>query len=591
MAALLLLGAGSDARSQDEAGQGAGVIETVRVNLVEVDVVVTDAKGNPVTGLTAEDFRVTEDGRKVKLTHFRAGHGSQPAASLDPAEQAPRPAQPGNYMVLLVDNYAIHPADRRRVVAGLRDYLERGDFEDAWVAVASYEGYLRMRQTFTRDKTRLLTAINSLEEINSLGTALIADRTATFRHGLDTLRSIEDLAGSVDDDDLARRMSSFSRQIAAYAEDVRQQNRSAFHAIGHLVNALSPLPGRKAVIYVSEGLPMRPGDELQAATEEIGARLFEGRDMSSAAAREADIDRRSGALDVLSESAARTGRRDRRSTGTDRQRPDGLLELTAMANAYQVSFYTLKPLTEYGGLPAEIGGGTARIFTPRVQKAQVRNLAETLEVMAGDTGGLSYFGSGIEGLLDRAGSEITEHYSLAYAPDHAGDGRFHEIKVKVRGKKLRVRHRGGYVDKSIEAKIADHTTAALLMALDNNPHNVVLGTGNPQSGPKDSQWIVPIEVEIPLAGLVLADRGDSLVSEIRLFVAARGADGRSAPVQALEVRIEVPRTVHDPRSESYTARFNLLLRVGAQRIAVGLLDPAAETVSFVSRDIRVGVEG
>src|SRR5262249_35597557 len=43
------------------------------VNLVEVYATVTDAKGNPIEGLTAADFRVKEDGVAQAIAAFTAG--------------------------------------------------------------------------------------------------------------------------------------------------------------------------------------------------------------------------------------------------------------------------------------------------------------------------------------------------------------------------------------------------------------------------------------------------------------------------------------------------------------------------------------
>ena len=49
--------------------------ETVEVNVVNVEVYVTDKKGNPVTGLTRDDFEILEDGEPIEISNFYAGQG------------------------------------------------------------------------------------------------------------------------------------------------------------------------------------------------------------------------------------------------------------------------------------------------------------------------------------------------------------------------------------------------------------------------------------------------------------------------------------------------------------------------------------
>ena len=44
--------------------------ESVNVELINVEVWVTDGEGNAVTGLTVEDFEVREDGRAVTISYF-----------------------------------------------------------------------------------------------------------------------------------------------------------------------------------------------------------------------------------------------------------------------------------------------------------------------------------------------------------------------------------------------------------------------------------------------------------------------------------------------------------------------------------------
>src|SRR5689334_1328441 len=51
------------------AEQGA-YFENVNVDLINVEVFVTDKAGNPVKGLTQADFQILEDGRPVTISNF-----------------------------------------------------------------------------------------------------------------------------------------------------------------------------------------------------------------------------------------------------------------------------------------------------------------------------------------------------------------------------------------------------------------------------------------------------------------------------------------------------------------------------------------
>ena len=55
---------------QGQGTQAPGVTFQVEVNYVDVDVVVTDAQGNFVTGLTRDDFEVFENGKPQKIDTF-----------------------------------------------------------------------------------------------------------------------------------------------------------------------------------------------------------------------------------------------------------------------------------------------------------------------------------------------------------------------------------------------------------------------------------------------------------------------------------------------------------------------------------------
>jgi len=63
----------------------------VQVDAIHVDAIVTDARGNPVTDLTADDFEVLEDGRPQTITSFALVDipiESRPAAAPDDCGRA-----------------------------------------------------------------------------------------------------------------------------------------------------------------------------------------------------------------------------------------------------------------------------------------------------------------------------------------------------------------------------------------------------------------------------------------------------------------------------------------------------------------------
>ena len=105
-----------------------------QVELVTVDVVVLDPKGEPVRGLRREDFALFEDGRPQGIATFEPFEGGAeeeaPPVPLGPTVAAPPKTQAGaRTFVLLVDDMSLaphRPEDVRRALGrflgeGLRD--------------------------------------------------------------------------------------------------------------------------------------------------------------------------------------------------------------------------------------------------------------------------------------------------------------------------------------------------------------------------------------------------------------------------------------------------------------------------------------
>src|SRR5688500_7238812 len=66
--------------------------ELIEVNVVNVDVLVTDRDGRPVNDLRREDFEVLEDGKRIEITNFQV---VKPATAESASRPAPSTGEPG----------------------------------------------------------------------------------------------------------------------------------------------------------------------------------------------------------------------------------------------------------------------------------------------------------------------------------------------------------------------------------------------------------------------------------------------------------------------------------------------------------------
>ncbi|HTG58906.1 MAG TPA: VWA domain-containing protein, partial [Terriglobia bacterium] len=101
----------------------AGVIK-VQSNIVLVDAVVTDKKGNYVRDLEAKDFHVYEDGKEQAVTSF--AHGSEGAAPQGPNQK--------RYMVLFFDNSTMQLEDQARARQAAGQFIDKTASEDRLMA-------------------------------------------------------------------------------------------------------------------------------------------------------------------------------------------------------------------------------------------------------------------------------------------------------------------------------------------------------------------------------------------------------------------------------------------------------------------------
>ncbi|MGB6848845.1 MAG: VWA domain-containing protein, partial [Thermoanaerobaculia bacterium] len=470
----LALEATDPAQEATDLGQDDMYFETVEVTVVNVDVHVTDKKGNPIKGLTKEDFEVFENGRPVVISNFsviedgRSQTAPAPSKPNDRAAQGPAPPvapQPEIFtvpedqrlhLVIYVDNFNIRPFNRNRVFRRLREFLQSKLSRDDRVMLVSYDRSLHVRRKFTSDSQLIASSLFELESLSGFGVQADSDRR-------DVVEAIEEAQSS-------REVTWRARQ---YAESAFNDLSFSIDALKEILNWLAGLPGRKAILYVSDGLPMVPGEDLFHMINE----KFSDDSGVLSTAREFDASRR-------------------------------FMELVALANSNRVTYYTidasgLRVPQTYTAQQASVGRDGVQSIGESVY---VHNIQAPLRMLAEETGGQAIYNTNDVGPgLDRVASDFETYYSLGYTPGHGGSGRYYKIEVKVNRKGLRVRHREGYRDKPLYTRMEEGTLSSLRFGFGSNPLDLKVRLGQGASVAKN-QWEVPIVVGIRLDKIVLVSR-------------------------------------------------------------------------------------
>jgi hypothetical protein len=274
--------------------------------------------------------------------------------------------------------------------------------------------------------------------------------------------------------------------------------------------------------------------------------------------------------------------------------------LVAHANASRATFYAVEAsgAAQHTALSAEQHGGFdsravrtqggGRVMTTDVASAQELESRGALEYLASHTGGLSLRGKVGPTHFKEVTNDFTTFYSLAYRPSHPADGKFHQIRVRVRREGVRVRHRDRYQAKSSDEKTSELTLASLLLDSAPNALAVRLEAGD-QKEEKKGVFGVPIMVKVPIALLAVLPQQTMHVAQLSIFIVTQDDRGRTSAVQKREIPIRIPPEKFEAaRSQVAAFPIMLALRPGAQRVAIGVRDEYASTRSAVSLNLWLG---
>src|SRR5215216_3974351 len=441
-------------------GQQDDEVVRVRSNEVRLDVVVKDKKGRAIKDLKASDFEVVEDGVAQKVESFRFVTREAAPVTAETKEKstptsttAPAPARRTTPAVTALVFDRLSPEARSLARKAGLAYAQEGMATGAFTGVFGVDQSLRTLQNFTEDtqlvKDAVERATGAASSTYASGASKMrenADRGTVLDQQLSSSASAAVAAGGAQDSSGASQSAAEIGQASVEQKLVEMQNQmldhyerlerdqQGFATINSLLAVISPmqnLPGRKTIIFFSEGLKLPPAVQqkfpsvINAANranvsiysiDAAGLRTESG---TAEAARELNS--------IAGASLANQGRgNDRGASGPylrSLERNEDLLRFD--------------PRSGLGSLSDQTGGFL---------------IHDTNDLVSG---------------LRRIDDDMNGYYFLTYVPKNKDyDGRFRRISVKVARSNIEVQSRQGYyaVESAGQLPVLDYEAPAIAAA-------------------------------------------------------------------------------------------------------------------------------
>ena len=491
--------------------------QATEVNAVVVDVVVRDGNGKPVTNLTAADFELYEDGDRQELGSFtpiletlRPSASSAAAASTAaPAGQAratPSPQQAPELMAFVFDR--LSPEARGLATQAALAYVGREPVTTNVIAVFGIDMSLILYQPFTRDGTLVRKALDQVQgrSTSRFGTTSQAQIAATeqAQRSADQVAAVTTAGGgpgqgtpNVGGAAAAAQFAAMESRMLQRFESLEhdQQGYATSNSLLAIVSAMKAIPGRKSVIFFSEGLSIPPNVQQQFvsvidAANRANVSIYP---MDAAGLRTGSTLQQT--RDGVNAAAAATLARDPARDISDRPMMEALERNEGLLRA--------DPQSGLGTLADETGGFLI---------AQSNNLR-----------------SGFA----RVDSDLRNYYLLTYVPRNERlDGRFRRIDVRVKRSGMRVSSRKGYyaVRTATSGAPVQAYEAPALAALERTPlPNAFPMRAMALQFPEAARpGLLPVIVKVPLAGFTFTPTPDgaSYTSDIAVLVQFKDETGQ-----------------------------------------------------------------
>jgi len=508
------------------AGDNGVYTMSISSKLVVEAVNVKDKQGMSVSGLTAKDFTVTEDGvpQQISFCEYQKLPSTPPVAPAKPeniivynrlAVTQIAPEKPGDVryknrrlIALYFDLTAMPPDDKLRALEAAQKFIRTQMTSSDLVSIMRYGGSsVDVLQDFTDDHNRLLSILETL---------IVGENQQS-----------EDIT---DDADAADTGAAFGQDSGEFNLFNTDRQLSALQTAAKMLGRLSE---KKVLVYFASGMTLHGVDNQAQLHATIDDAIRSGVSFWPIDAR-------------------------------------GLVAQAPLGDATQGS----------PGTAAMYSGTAAEAVTTRMQQSQ-----DTLYALAGDTGGkaLLDYNDLTRGIV-QAQQNITSYYILGYYTGNATlDGRFRHIKISVNPQlAAKLDYRQGYYAGKVFAKFNDADKERQLedaLMLGDPVTELTIAMELNYFQLNRAEYFVPVVVKIPGKELALAKKRGAEHTLIDFLLEVKDELGGNMTVENMRDNVNI-RLSDETAAElakrpvEYDTGFTLL--------------PGKYSIKFLARDDETG---
>ncbi|HEY2121885.1 MAG TPA: VWA domain-containing protein [Candidatus Acidoferrum sp.] len=503
----------------------------VTTELVLVNVVVRDRKGNPVSNLKQEDFTVFEDGQKQQVLSFDfenvealttagaagpAVTGSAETGSLlGPKKQPTLEAKDRRLMLFFFDFSAMEPDEIDRAVESAKKFVQTKMQPADMVAMVSLATSLNLDLDFTDDRTKILAKLAAYNSSEGQG----------FENGTtgDTEGTAE-TSGAYSPDDTDYNTFSADRKLLAL--------KSVMQAVG-------TIPQKKNLIYFSNGISQSGVDNqsaLRAAT-------------ASAVKANVSI------------------------------YPVDVRGLQAFPPGGQAQSASLHGQSGYSG---------AAVLNDLNSNAASQ---ETLYTVAADTGGKAFMDTNdLSGVFSQVQKDSSVYYVLGYtSTNHAQDGRFRKLKVTVNRPDVKVEARAGYyADRDYEHMKKEDREQQLQdeLASELPQTDVAVYAGTAYFRQDDSHYYLSVSLVVPGSQIPFVTEKDKDSATIDII--GQVLEGGKAPVGRLRDTVKLAvNSGQQVRRKNIQYNTGFVLAPGSYHLKFIVRENRSGKIGSFETDVRI----